>query len=357
MNLEFTLQSAKYLFRFEDATPDELQVWSLLHKVDDPHEFFLPFIGESSLYLNDEVGTQELRVRYWTWTHDGTVDNILDMNYWPGDNEHGIITIKNNMTWEILTGNDNSMLDTEHEAFKLRLPFFEAMRNTQKVSDVEDDHALKDDLILYLNSEAGKQARIIQKTAWNKYCDAMDAITNEHHRLSTCYRDEFELCDKKYHPSKKFLESIGFIEILKNKPWVSTNNLEVLYQAYIWYDHGVIIIHIQDDLIEYVFIKGGPLLFENWYVINEYHDLKERIHSLQQLTSEVHIKAPTPPKKKPVLNVTVYDKNKYLDTNSRFILADDNGVFNIIGKLVDKVIVPLNDDDRLEAMFMGVPCK
>ena len=327
-----------------------------LHEVDDPREFFLPFTGDPITHLNEEVGTQELRVRYWTWTHDGIVDTILDMNDWPGDNEHGIIGIKTGTTWEVLSDNDNSMLATDHEAFKFRLPFFEAMRNLRKASEVDNDHECKDALIAYLNSETGKQARILQKTAWDQYCDAIDAINNEHDRLSTYYRNEFELCDKKYHPSKDFLEAIGFMEILKVKPWAFTEKPKVLYQEYIWYDQ--IISYIRHNLTEYVFIKGGPLLFENWYLVNDLNEgINDRVHTLKQLTSEVHIKAPSPPKKKPVLKVMVYDHDKYIDINSSFILQNDNGSFSIIGKLVNKELVPLDEDDRVQAMVMGVPCK
>ena len=101
---EFTLLRCKDICRIEDMLDDEISWWKIhlehiyvgmFGSIEKPEDFSTPFDGESFQYLNEDIGTDQLRIRRWRWI-DSTKEEhiILDMNNWPGDNKTYLIIIK-----------------------------------------------------------------------------------------------------------------------------------------------------------------------------------------------------------------------------------------------------------------------
>ena len=111
---EFEVESIKYVFRFEDINLEEAELWKkhmvdeVGAQIDDYRELFEPFEGERNTFLNEDVGTDELRISRYTWTDPKTskIYKLLDMNSWPGDNECGFIAFNGIKT---ITNSDQSL--------------------------------------------------------------------------------------------------------------------------------------------------------------------------------------------------------------------------------------------------------
>lgn len=193
---EFSLISSKWIFRLEDMTELEQKLW-IEHlsrdgfEITDPHEIFEPFQGESAIHLNEDVGTQELRIRVWNWTDSNNkVHELLDMNHWPGDNESGIIAFDGEIKLD--NGDQDISFCVEEELFNFddRLNFFSEIRK-KFIDDREcfDDDIREDYEAFFLN----QHSITIESTAWNLYQSKMDKIRSDHDELRVRYGNDFEI--------------------------------------------------------------------------------------------------------------------------------------------------------------------
>lgn len=165
-NHEFSLVSSKWIFRLEDMEPAEQQLW-IDHldrdgfTIEDPHEIFTPFMGEQAPHLNEDIGTQELRVRVWNWTDINNVQHkLVDINAWPGDNESGVIAIDGQA---VINNSDQSLSwrpDTKDVfAFDDRMEFFYEIRKDLTGDDTccwSESDTVKDDFDNFLQEKQEK---------------------------------------------------------------------------------------------------------------------------------------------------------------------------------------------------------
>lgn len=214
---EFRLISSRYLMSIDDITPEEIQLWmehikNEGYKVDDPREFFDPAIGDELTFVNEEVNTDELRVRHWLWTcrkgkNEGETHELIDINSWPGDNECGIIAIdgvtvinNGNCHLQFKENSSNSL----YSDFELRLPFFQELRTNLDEED-EDEGEENDSVLMsikeFRESEYGKQAIEIEKAGSQLYSERLNTITTENNRLKALYVSEFSFMYTKFDGS------------------------------------------------------------------------------------------------------------------------------------------------------------
>jgi len=198
---EFTLLSCKDIYRIDNMLVDEIKWWKfhletihdgLFASINNPKEFFTPFDGESCKYLNQDIGTDQLRIRRWQWIDSLNKKHIiLDMNSWPGDNESGLVILDN---IHILDNNDQHLTKvTDLSDFKDRLNFFTKLRSD---IEFEDDNANKnttENMELFVESDNGKKSIIIQKESEEKYQSAIKNIYNKQKILKELYIKEFSL--------------------------------------------------------------------------------------------------------------------------------------------------------------------
>jgi len=209
---EFKLVSCKYIFRRDDATDEELIPYKLFLERDGATinnlcELFTPFIGEEKTYLNEDIGTDELRIIKWLWTTNEKEYELLDINAWLDDIESGIICIKDNTTGEfhpLCDNNDNDLslnYNTLYdEIFRVRLEFFGYIR--ESLSFNEDD--------VYSDMEGIEESISIQHDAWKVYKESYDSIIEEHERLKDLYLQEFKVTRRVQVCSDELLAEIGY---------------------------------------------------------------------------------------------------------------------------------------------------
>lgn len=208
MHKEFELLESRYVFRFEHILDEEIKWWKLHlsnegFDINNKREIFEPFYGESARYLNEEVGTNELRIRKWQWIDNlGIKHNILDMNNWPGDNESGIIVMDQN---HILNNSDTDLTEEDDiipERFLDRIDFFSKLRvatmNHEQYEDILDDYFDDTDedqedydILLFMTTQSGKNSIKVEKDGYEKYRKEVNDIYKEHNRLESLYLKEF----------------------------------------------------------------------------------------------------------------------------------------------------------------------
>lgn len=91
---EFKIKSLRLLHDPKEMTPDDIKYWKRFLK-EEGVQTFNEYI-ESWLDGNES----DLRVIEWYWIHDGQRDILIDMNYWPGDNEVGAIIMDDRIIFE-----------------------------------------------------------------------------------------------------------------------------------------------------------------------------------------------------------------------------------------------------------------
>jgi hypothetical protein len=178
--MDLQLVITKYAYKPEHLTDWEEQVWLKYLRdegfsVSDPKEFFEMF-GSSDDSMR-EFSTDELRIRYWKWFDtEGLDHSLMEMNYFPGDAEMGIIlidgvealTIDNvELTWigKPLDGFDKDL--------------FAAIRTCLAEDDIEEldsDVEYYDRLIEYFRSEDGQDACAMEKAVSEKYQTEINQI-------------------------------------------------------------------------------------------------------------------------------------------------------------------------------------
>lgn len=174
---EFKLLSCKDIYRIDDMSDDEIKWWKfhlenihdgLFTPIDNPKEFFTPFEGENCEFLNENIGTDQLRIRRWQWIDSDNKEYIiLDMNNWPGENEYGLIILDN---IHILNNNDQWLTKvTDLSDFKDRLDFFTKLRSDIEFEDDNADDNTTKNMKSFVESDNGKKSIIIQKEAEEKY--------------------------------------------------------------------------------------------------------------------------------------------------------------------------------------------
>lgn len=212
---EFRLTSSKCLIRFEDASSEETALWIdhlakegfILH---DPREIFEPFWGEERTYLNEDVGTNELRVRRWKWICGGNNKNeeeneayeLVDMNAWPGDNESGVITLDSKLLLENSDTNLQFRENCDHADFALRLPFFSALRTSLHQGENYIDFNVVG-IRAFRESKHGKEAMEIERQSCRLSNARREVITNEHEQLKNLHQHEFTFLYAKFDGTQK----------------------------------------------------------------------------------------------------------------------------------------------------------
>jgi hypothetical protein len=203
---EFMLEESRWIFRLEDMMRDEQELWMQHLRddgfvIDDPREIFEPLPGESALYRNEDVATDELRVRTWIWTDSqNRRHRLLDINAWPGDNESGIIAIDGMPT---LTNGDQDLVwlpgVDDKFGFDERIGFFGEIRKyliDNPWSPETDLEELQEDYDRFFTSDTGKQAIVIETAAWNDYRNKKREIAERRTVLEQQYISEFTFRDK-----------------------------------------------------------------------------------------------------------------------------------------------------------------
>ena len=198
---EFTLISSKWMFRLDQMTELEQELWCKhLERdgftIDDMREIFSPFDGEKALHLNEDIGTQELRVRTWNWIDSsGKSHTILDINAWPGDNESGVIAIDGKA---IMSNGDQDLglLDDVDDPFNFseRESFFSMIRIGNDYDPSDDD--IKADYDAFFASDAGFNFNTIEKNAFDHYQKKLNEIHNEHENLREKHLPEFQYIEQ-----------------------------------------------------------------------------------------------------------------------------------------------------------------
>jgi hypothetical protein len=255
MDTEFRLLTTKVIFRFDEADIADLEIYCQSFDdtyIDDIREIFLPFDGEDGTYFNPDFGVDELRIRKWRWTYDKGTFELLDINSWPGDNEHGIIAIKIVNTWIPIASNSDRNLDyinRSYPDFLSRLEFFSLIRQIENIYP-PDDKKLEALLNTYLDSEVGKQAVIMEDMAHNMYREAYDAVVTAHNRLAEQYQHEFTTF--KTETDLDYLESIGYEW---DKPTVKYFKIQ-------WHFEGSTypLIRIDERYTEYIYLIHNGLI-------------------------------------------------------------------------------------------------
>lgn len=198
---EFELLSCKTIFRLEDITPKEADLW-MKHLVKEEftdvnvRTLFEPLEGEE--YFENEYNLDELVIRRWKWTHDGCDHILLDINGYPGDNESGCIAFDGE---PLLSNSDQSLTKLEFNdatpahaiLFKDRISFFETLRCycAGNIEDIEDD-----DIKAFYASPKGIHACILFEDAYEAYRQKFKAIHNKHVELANQYMIDFCFVDK-----------------------------------------------------------------------------------------------------------------------------------------------------------------
>jgi len=114
---EFDILSWKMATNMEDLTPEEITIWKDWLKYHVGKNTFIP----EDLFSRSEYWDgyeKEVQVRYWSWTHDGQVDTLIDINGWPGDNECGPIIMNGQIVFE---NSDQDLFSTEFTSEELKL--------------------------------------------------------------------------------------------------------------------------------------------------------------------------------------------------------------------------------------------
>jgi hypothetical protein len=178
-------------------TKTEQYLWTIHLKndgfeIDNPREIFEPFNGESCSFLNEDVGTQELRIRVWNWIDSKNQSfELIDINAWPGDNESGIISIDG---IPVISNGDQdlSWISKHNHEFQQMLDLFREIR----INCHEDDRDTEDpECEAFFTSDAGQQAIKLEKTARDKYLNEINDIRTQHTTLRDKYLPEFSLID------------------------------------------------------------------------------------------------------------------------------------------------------------------
>lgn len=218
---EFKLLSCKYILRCEDADNEELICYKEhLERegfiVNNLSELFIPLRGEEKRYFNEDIATSELRIRGWSWTVSGKTYILLDVNSWPGDNENGVISIKDQSTntFEVLCSNNDANLSlnehsTYNEFFEERLEFFRHLRESLSVEENMIDFDIEG-IEEFRDSVNGKESIYIENVAWNRFHEYNDCINKEHDRLRNLYVSEFKITNRVLRCTPELLDEIGY---------------------------------------------------------------------------------------------------------------------------------------------------
>lgn len=296
--MSWKLISCKYVFRYDDAEETELNLYKeamtdRICEIEDLHELFTPFTGEERTFLNTDIGTDELRIRYWIWVYEGISYDILDINSFPGDNECGIVAMKTgNEEYKIICHNgDCDLTPVENDVCPNMDAFLEfgdlrQLRNPNKI----DQNQYLETTVAWWASSARKEARQIQKTAWKLYRDKYDAVQAEHNALRDKYLNEFKLIDHDSNIDLDFLDKLGYLK-LRRTSYDNRYRPRIAYQKYLWNaEHEIIYINDWDDYMSshtYLIVNGKLVeVFHDWYLSEK--NIKQRIPLILKLHERVY---------------------------------------------------------------------
>ncbi len=252
--MEFILKSSKIIFRFANATPEELEVYRQVIdcKFDDLRELFLPFYGEDGTYFNPDIGVDELRIRYWQWNHDGVKDLLMDVNAWPGDNESGIIALKVGKRWLSLASNSDTHLYMKiPHAFEKQLELFSCIRQGSDACPSEDENIAKK-IDKYFQSSSGKKAIRMEQQARDTYRKSYDDIQHLHDQLANDYLSEFTI--SAVERDLEYLDRIGYLNIRKSMGEESN----IIYRKITWKNYQLVF--IDDHYYNYIYLIDNGLI-------------------------------------------------------------------------------------------------
>lgn len=302
MHQEFELVSARYIFRLEDMTSFEQKIWKDHLKnegfeITDPHEFFEPFQGEFAQHYNSDVGTQELRIQIWKWNDL----ELYDMNYWPGDNESGVIAIDG----EVAINNSDRNLDYfgDSKLFDSRLEFFETIRNHLDGDYEPEDEQIEEQYDLFINSDAGKRSKKIQEDAWNEYRFKIDKIRDENNFLENKYLHEFKFIKRVPEVEVGAFRILSYnidevISIADEIGYKSSKNIfdkfdeQATFTYILWIPKNIILVTVRENYNDNTYILNNKgkiekhVFKEHYYLADDldlnvplYKELSTRIHS------------------------------------------------------------------------------
>lgn len=177
---EFELISSRYILDQNEMTHNEKELWLKAlsdegFDVDEKTKFF-SILGELD-DDNEGFSTDELRIRYWRWKNH----TLTDINYWPGDNEMGIIAIDGVPFLSNVDHDLNFNNFTPHnDEFKHRLSFFAKVR-PHLFEDYHDhlDENKDIEVINFLRSEDGQNSITIAENSRELYGRNMEKISDD----------------------------------------------------------------------------------------------------------------------------------------------------------------------------------
>lgn len=311
---EFSLISCKIIFRIDDATAEELEIY---HKhpdfkhIENCQDLFLPFEGEERSFYDPNFGTQKLRIRYWIWQYGDIDYELVDINsWWP--QETGVIGIKTkkDKNFTLLAINDDSWINLiiDH-VFESRVDFFSSIRFLCELDDCcsYDDEIINAEVEKFIQSDAGQKASSIELEAQTLYQNKYNIILTERIRLKNLYLSEFKIVETRVNPDSDFLNAIGYLQLWESKPsnqarvqlWdENLGNPHVSYLSLEWnYDNNTYkLIYINDlddnDRNLYLIINGSLIeVFHDWFLSEKnresrtplIYELHHRIHSIKYL--------------------------------------------------------------------------
>lgn len=294
---EFTLISSKWMFRLEDMTKLEQKLWSEYlerdgFRIDDMREIFTPFDGEQAIHLNEDVGTQELRVCTWNWIDSaGTSHTILDINGWPGDNESGVIAIDGEA---IMTNGDQdlSLLEDIDDPFNFseREALFYYIRKGNDCQNMSDDE-LNANYNAFFDSESGINIEKLETTALNDYHQKLNAIHEEHNVLCEKHLSEFKYIDQSgLEDYTEIADRIGY-KLVEN--WLGEFDKHTVFKFIEWkcenFHRNLVTVHEHYDTNTYILddnVKIGMMIYKKTYLSDNFDitdpimdALAPRIHS------------------------------------------------------------------------------
>ena len=274
---EFKLISCKWCFRIDQITDEEAKIWMdhLLQdgfNLDDSREIFTPFNGEESTFLNEDIGTDELRIRKWKWLDH----ELIDINAWPGDNESGVITIDGVPFLNNSDQNLGFIANDKTFDFSQRLEFFEAIRSLapDDIDRYDESDNFKDIEEFYENSN-GKEAVEMSQNGWDSYREQYDSITKEHAKLCDKYMHEFSFTKFIKEDLKTIAENLGCPFEIKSLKFVEWNYNGKIYTL-------VSVESLNYDLLTYLLDENGklgPKVYDSNFIVKG--DNNELVIALQ----------------------------------------------------------------------------
>lgn len=293
---EFKLTESKIVYAIEDVNPSEVKPYLDYYmekgEINSMEELFTPPLGESIEYARCEFSAEELKIRKWSWKYQDQEYQLLDVNNFWGDNENGVIAIRNFDESEyttIATNGDQCLSMTIEHIFESRLAYFQCLRSDPEYYNESGRYSHQ--LIEFANSDEGRIASQIEEDAYQTSSSKRKIIAAEEARLENLYLSEFIIeqgSDSDLNILIEHLNSGNYRGEFKNPK-------SQLYRI-IWLNNSMQFLYISSSYSNYLFLinPDGQLteIFENWYFSGKKKTplmsaLCKRIYTLEHLISSL----------------------------------------------------------------------